>query len=102
MNTRNILFAFNGLSSAETALRYSAHTTRAKGAHMTALVAHSGHETDDSHAAWMPAKACEIIAAAKAEIIDDIRGKFDVLSGDLGLDDRLHYTDVTGALSSLH
>ncbi|MEV8467481.1 universal stress protein [Fluviibacterium sp. DFM31] len=101
MNTRNILVAFNGSTSAETALRYASHIARANDAHVTALVAHSGHETVDSHAAWVPAKAREIIAAANAEIIDDIHRKFEALSGDLGLGDRLHYIAAAGRVDAV-
>ncbi len=101
MSTRNILVAFNGSDSAETALRYAASIARTSGAHVTALVAHSGHETVSSHAPWVPAKAREIIAAANAKIIDDIRAKFDALSGDLGLGDRVHYVDTAGRVDAV-
>lgn len=101
MSIRNILVAFNGSASAETALHYAASIARTDGAHVTALVAHSGHETVNSQAPWVPARAREIIAAANAEIIDEIRAKFDTLAADLGLGARLHYIDSTGRVDAV-
>lgn len=101
MSIRNILVAFNGSDSAETALRYAAGIAQSGDIHVTALVAHSGHETVDSHGSWVPAKAREIIAAANIEIIADIRAKFEALGPSLGLGDRLHYIDSTGRVDAV-
>lgn len=101
MSVRNILVAFNGSADAEAALRYGASIARANGGHVTALLAHSGHEPIHSGAPWVPARARDIIAAANAEILTDIRAKFDALSGDLDLGERLHYLDATGRVDAV-
>ncbi|MDV7145613.1 universal stress protein [Tropicimonas sp. TH_r6] len=101
MSIRNILVAFNGAPGAETALRYAAGIAQNGDTHVTALVAHSGHETVSSQAPWVPVKAREIIAAANAEIIDEIRKAFDRISQELGLGERLHYIDATGRVDTV-
>jgi nucleotide-binding universal stress UspA family protein len=101
MSTRNLLVAFNGSDSAETALRYAASIARSSGAHVTALVAHSSHETVSGLAPWVPARAREIIAAANAEILEEIRRKFEALSAGRGLGDRLHHIELSGQVDTV-
>lgn len=101
MSIRNILVAFNGSESAETALRYAASLARDGSAHVTALLAHSGHEAINSSAPWVPARARQIIQAANAEIIDGISAHFETLQDKLGLGDRLHYLDTTGRVDAV-
>ncbi|SNT30964.1 universal stress protein [Tropicimonas sediminicola] len=96
MKIRNILVAFNGSASAESALRYAASLARGGGIRVTALLAHSEHETVDSHAAWVPARARQIIAEANAEIINAVRSKFDALKAELELGDRLRFVEASG------
>ncbi|RYH06824.1 universal stress protein [Tropicimonas sp. IMCC6043] len=96
MKIRNILVAFNGSASAETALRYAASLARGGGVRVTALLAHSAHETVDSHGAWVPARARQIIAEANSEIIDAVRSKFEALRPELALDERLRFVEASG------
>ena len=61
----------------------------------------SGHETVDSNAAWVPASAREIIAAANAEILTTIRERFNAIAPTLGLGDRLHFLDAAGRVDTV-
>ncbi|MFV0333009.1 MAG: universal stress protein [Tropicimonas sp.] len=100
MTLRNILVAFNGSDSSAGALRYAASLAGAEG-HVTALLAHSRHETVDSHGTWVPARAREIIAEANAEIIRDIEARFASLKDGTGLGDRLHFQRVAGRVDAV-
>lgn len=92
---RNILVAFNGSDSSARALQYAASLAGAAG-HVTALLAHSTHEVVDSHAAWVPARAREIIAEANATLLRDIENHLAGLRDGLGLGERLHFQRAAG------
>ncbi|WP_171180398.1 universal stress protein [Ruegeria sp. HKCCD8929] len=95
MSVRNILVAFNGSETALSALKYAA-ALAGDIAHVTALLAYSTHETVDSRAAWVPAKARKIIAEANAEILTEIETRFDAARDALGLGSRLHFERAPG------
>lgn len=100
MSVHNILVAFNGTDSAISALKYAASIAR-NGAHVTALLAHSTHEEVDSNAAWVPAKAREIIAQANAGILDEVDARFERVRAALGLGDRLEFKRVAGRVDAV-
>lgn len=100
MSVRNSLVAFNGSDGALSALRYAAELAGDTG-HVTALLAHAAHETVDSHAAWVPAKAREIIAQANADILTAIEARFDAERDALGLGQRLHFQRVSGRVDKV-
>lgn len=100
MSIHNILVAFNGTESAVSALKYAASLARG-GAHVTALLAHSTHEVVNSHAAWVPSKAREIIAQANADILSEIESRFETLRDGLALGDRLHFQRVAGRVDAV-
>ncbi|MGH1466247.1 MAG: universal stress protein [Cognatishimia sp.] len=100
MNLRNILVAFNGSDSALTALRYAA-SLAGDNAHVTALLAHSTHEVVNSQAAWVPAKAREIINQANADILSEIEARFATVKAELSLGDRLHFERRSGRVDAV-
>lgn len=101
MSIQNILVAFNGTDSAVSALHYAASLARARGGHVTAVLAHSTHEVVNSRAAWVPAKAQQIIQAANAEIIEQIEARFDAQRSSLEMGDRLHFSRVSGRVDAV-
>lgn len=100
MSVHNILVAFNGSDSSVAALKYAVSLAKG-GAHVTALLAHSKHEAVNSNAAWVPAKAREIIAQANADILSEIQNRFDALRPKLGLGDRLHFEQASGRVDAV-
>lgn len=100
MSVHNILVAFNGSDSSVSALKYAASLAKG-GAHVTALLAHSKHEAVNSNAAWVPAKAREIIAQANADILSGIQTRFEETRGQLALGDRLHFEQVSGRVDAV-
>lgn len=100
MSVRNILVAYNGSDGSNAALHYAGSLAGNLG-HVTAYLAHSGHETVDSRAAWVPAKAREIIAEANAAIVSEIKARFQQEADGLGLGGRLHFAEETGRVDSL-
>ncbi|WP_136442791.1 universal stress protein [Pacificoceanicola onchidii] len=100
MSVHNILVAFNGADSAVDALKYAASMAGDQ-AHVTALLAHSTHEVVNSRAAWVPAKAREIIAQANEDILGEVETRFEALRGTLGLGERLHFRRVAGRVDTV-
>ena len=100
MEIHNILVAFNGSDGAIAALHHAAKLA-GDTAHVTALLAHSRHETVDSQAAWVPEKAREIIRNANAGIIAEIEARFAAVRGGLGLGDRLHFAKLAGRVDAV-
>lgn len=100
MELRNILVAFDGSDGAVAALRHAAKLA-GDAAHVTALLAHSRHETVDSHAAWVPEQARQIIQNANAEIIAGIEARFGAARDGFGLGDRLHFMKVAGRVDAV-
>lgn len=100
MSVRNILVAFNGSDSSANALTYAASLAGSDG-HVTAILAHSTHETIDSRAAWVPEKAREIIAQANKSIIEEIEQRFDKLRARIDLGERLHFQRVSGRVDAV-
>ena len=101
MSMTNILVAFNGTESAASALLYAANLVRANGGHVTAVLAHSTHEAVNSRAAWVPAKAQQIIQDANAEIIEQIEARFESYRTQLDLGDRLHFIRAAGRVDAI-
>ncbi|MEP1932571.1 MAG: universal stress protein [Hoeflea sp.] len=100
MSIYNILVAFNGSDSAVSALKYATSLAR-NGANVTALLAHSTHEVINSRAAWVPAKAREILEQANADILDKIEVRFEALRDTLALGDRLHFRREAGRVDAV-
>lgn len=100
MSIRNILVAFNGSDGAVNALKYAA-ALAGDGAHVTALLAHSTHETVSGQAPWVPARAREIIAQANADILDQVEARFADQARTLGLGDRLTFQRLAGRVDAV-
>lgn len=101
MSLRNILVAFNGSDGAIAALRHATALAREKGAHVTALLAHARHEAVDSHAAWVPPKAREIIARASADLLAQAEARFVEIRESLDLGERLHFLRAKGRVDAV-
>ncbi|PYG32601.1 universal stress protein [Pelagimonas varians] len=100
MSIRNILVAFNGSDSAVSALKYAV-SLAGDDAHVTALLAHSTHQTVNSNDAWVPAKAREIIQQANADILDTIATRFESLRSSFDLGDRLTFQRAAGRVDAV-
>ncbi len=100
MSFRNILVAFNGSQSAVSAVEYAV-SLAGQEAHVTALLAHSTHQTVNSHDAWVPARAREIIEQANEEIIEEVVARFEVIQAKCNLGSRLKFQQVAGRVDTV-
>ncbi|MGB0694715.1 MAG: universal stress protein [Rhodospirillaceae bacterium] len=101
MSIKNILVAFNGTQSAVSALRYGAKLGLEKEAHVTAILAHSRHETINTRSKWIPDQARNIIRQANEDILQSIRDHFQAMAPELGLGERLHFLDEEGRVDAV-
>ncbi len=101
MAIMNLLVAFNGTESSEAALRYAASLARDRKAHVTAMLAHSTHDTLDTTSRWIPREARALLAEAKTGLLTEIEARLDVLRADLHLGDALSFRAVPGRVDSL-
>ncbi len=89
MAIMNLLVAFNGTEASEAALRYAASLAKQRGAHLTALLVHSVHDTFDTTSRWIPREARNLLADARESIVSEIVAHFERLRPTLGLGDDL-------------
>lgn len=101
MSIRNILVAFNGTDSSVTALKFAASLAVQPKTHVTAMCVHASQELADRHSVWVPQSAREIIQKATADLLDDIVASFESVRSELGLGDRLHFTQIQGRVDSV-
>ncbi len=101
MPIMNLLVAFNGSASSEAALRYAAALARSRNAHVTAMVAHSTHDTLDTTSRWIPQEARGLLAKAKSNLLTEIEAHLDALRPDLGLGDALSFRAAPGRVDAL-
>ncbi|CAN0587433.1 unnamed protein product, partial [Ectocarpus sp. 12 AP-2014] len=69
MPIMNLLVAYNGTDSSDAALRYAAALARDRKAHVTAMLAHSTHDTLDTSSRWIPRAARTLLAEAKTGLL---------------------------------
>ncbi len=96
MPVMNLLVAFNGSTASEAALRYATSMARARGAHVTAMLAHSTHEVIDSRSRWIPREARALLHQANDDILAEIESKFQTLRQELDLGDALTFESKAG------
>lgn len=101
MAMMNLLVAFNGSASSEAALRYAAALARRQGAHVTALLAHSTHDTLDTRSRWIPDRARALLAEAKSGLLQEIEARLDALRPELGLGDALSFRAAPGRVNTV-
>ena len=91
MRIRNILVAYNGSTSSDTALIYACNLARSNDAHVTALVSHAAKEDYAASRHLIPKAAQEIIDSANAEMIDAARSAFNKIAATLNMGKRLSF-----------
>lgn len=101
MPIMNLLVAFNGSDASVAALRYGAKMARERGAHLTAILAHSNHETMDTTSRWIPSEARKLLAAAKTSIVEEIKKRFDEVVADLQGAGQIDFMDETGRVDAI-
>lgn len=101
MPVMNLLVAFNGSEGSVAALRYAASLAGRFGAHVTAMLAHSGHEVIDKRARWIPKEARALLEAANSRILQEIEARFETERAALGLANALHLKEVTGRVDTV-
>ncbi|MFW2589474.1 universal stress protein [Sagittula sp. SSi028] len=101
MPMMNLLVAFNGSDGAVAALRYAAALARRFDAHVTAMLAHTGHEVIDRRSRWIPQEARSLLEAANADIIQEIADRFEAERAALGLANALQLKEVTGRVDNV-
>lgn len=101
MPIMNLLVAFNGSDASVAGLRYAASIARERGAHVTAILAHSTHQVIDRSSRWIPTEARALLDAANADIIRDIEATFDALRDELGLGEDLSFQERAGPVDAI-
>ncbi|TQS70701.1 universal stress protein [Rhodobacteraceae bacterium] len=101
MPMMNLLVAFNGSEGSVSALRYAASLSQRFGAHVTAILAHTGHEVIDKRSRWIPKEARALLDAANTGILREIEARFEVERKSLGLANALQLKEVTGRVDTV-
>lgn len=101
MPVMNLLVAFNGSDASVAALRYAASLAKQRGAHVTAILAHTAHEVIDRRSRWIPEEARALLEAANSEIVAEVTRQFEELRPALDLGDALDFRDETGRVDTL-
>ena len=101
MPMMNLLVAFNGSDGSVAALRYAASLAERFGAHVTAMLAHSGHEVIDKRSRWIPKEARALLDAANSDILREIETRFEAECTKLGLANALQLKEVTGRVDTV-
>ncbi|MWB79651.1 universal stress protein [Pseudooceanicola sp. 216_PA32_1] len=101
MPMKNLLVAFNGSDGSVAALRYAASLAERFGAHVTAMLAHSGHEVIDKRSRWIPKEARALLDAVNTDILREIEERFEAERTRLGLANALQLTEVTGRVDTV-
>ncbi|MGR3475252.1 MAG: universal stress protein [Sulfitobacter sp.] len=97
----SLLVAFNGSDASVAALRYAASLAKQRGAHVTAILAHTAHEVIDRRSRWIPEEARALLEAANSEILAEVTRRFEELRPALGLGDALDFREETGRVDTL-
>lgn len=101
MPIMNLLVAFNGSDGSVAALHYAAALAKRFGAHVTAMLAHSGHEVIDKRARWIPKEARALLDTANTNILREIEDRFEAERTRLGLTNGLQLKEVTGRVDTV-
>jgi nucleotide-binding universal stress UspA family protein len=101
MPVMNLLVAFNGSDASVAALRYAAALAKRFDAHVTAMLAHSGHEVIDRRSRWIPREARALLEAASTGLLREIEARFDTERAALGLVNALQLKEVTGRVDTV-
>ncbi|MEC9104916.1 MAG: universal stress protein [Pseudomonadota bacterium] len=101
MPMMNLLVAFNGSAGSVAALRYAAALAKRFDAHVTALLAHSGHEVIDRRSRWIPKEARALLEAANTSILTQIEATFEAERAALGLTGTLHLRSLAGRVDTV-
>ncbi|MFS4580716.1 universal stress protein [Phaeobacter sp. C3_T13_0] len=101
MPMMNLLVAFNGSEGSVAALRYAAALAKRFDAHVTALLAQSGHEVIDRRSRWIPKEARALLEAANTVVLQEIEVRFEAERAALDLANSLQLKEVTGRVDTV-
>lgn len=101
MPMMNLLVAFNGSDGSRAALRYAASMARRHGAHVTAILAHSGHEVIDRRSRWIPNDVRRLLTSANNSVVEAIKAAFAQERAALDLDQDVPLTEITGRVDKV-
>lgn len=101
MAIKNILVAYNGSDSADGAVRLGLLMAKKYDAHLTGVLVHGMPQVLSSATQWLTeglsAELTTIANRMKEEVYQAITKRFDALTADAGLGDRLHWQTVEGS-----
>lgn len=92
----NLLVAFNGSQSSESALRAALLMQQKYDAHLTGLLAHEGKRDRFSDRPWVPDSVRSILKTAIQEEEADFESRFRAAASGTVPDDKLHWITLTG------
>jgi nucleotide-binding universal stress UspA family protein len=101
MAIKNILVAYNGTDSSNGAVRLALLMAKKYDAHLTGVLVHGVPQLLASATPWLTeslsAEFASIANRMKAEVYQGITKRFEELTADAGLGDRLHWLDIEGS-----
>lgn len=100
MAIKNILVAYNGSDSSDDAVRLGLLMARKYEAHLTGVLVHGMPQVLASATAWLTeglsAELTAIAKRMKAEVYEGITKRFEELTREAGIGDRVHWLDIEG------
>ena len=96
MAIRNLLVAFNGSESSQSALRAGLLMQQKYDAHLTGLLAHDGQRDRFSSRPWIPDNVRTILASAIEEEEAQLEDRFRDVAGETVPGDKLHWITLSG------
>ncbi|MEM9780309.1 MAG: universal stress protein [Pseudomonadota bacterium] len=96
MSLTNLLVAYNGSDSSETALQAALHLHQQHGGHLTGISAHAGQRDRFSRQAWVPDTVRSMLDTAVAEDEDRVQTRFREIVGNTVPEGQLHWISLYG------
>jgi nucleotide-binding universal stress UspA family protein len=96
MSLKNLLVAYNGSDSTNTALTTALQMAEKFDAHLTGVLAHGGLRVHSSAGPWITQEIRELIARSAQEACAGIAKAFDERVARLERKDKIHWLDISG------